>query len=331
MNIPHARLLLGLVLLAIVAVLLRAAQLQAVTVRNTGVLAFNRSVVAPDNNHSEVLTAETRLQTAAALNPTHQSTQRLLGYAYLAQGREDAAVTAWQSAGDMGVELVGRGSTIEETGALDDALRWYHLAAAADPQQPESYLRAGAILEQREAWQAAAELYRTGVAAGGPASENSDLYYRLANAVSRLPEPISWSDVLFAAARATSLGNFNSAYNSVQVHYVMGLALLELGRTREAQSAFAQVVGARPDDYWSNVQLGRLAWSLDDNAPLAERYLRAAISHNPAIKAAYRDLAELLFESGQLEDAITTYELLLALDPNDPAVREKLDAIRPGS
>lgn len=330
LNIFHVRLLFGLLMVALVAVALRAVSLQAATMRNTGVLALNQSVVTV-NDQTQALAAASRLRNAAALNPTHLSTQRLLGFAYLAQEREDAALKAWQRAGDMGQELLARGNALEETGMEAEALRWYQYAATVAPQLPESYLRAGAILEQKEAWSSAVDIYRAGVSAGGLSSESSDLYFKLANALSRTPEPIRWLDVLSAAEQAAALNNFGSAYNAIQVHYVMGLALLALERPHEAQAAFKQVVAARPSDYWSSIQLGRLAWTLDGDAALAERHFEAAIAHDPAAKAAYRHLAELQVESGQQEAAIATYKRLLAIHPDDASVRERLNALHSGN
>lgn len=326
MNIPPGRLLFVLLLLALATVAVRSASLQAATARNGGVLAFNQSVAVPDSTRA--LAATSRLEQAAALDPAHHSTLRLLGYAYLAERDEDAAVAAWRRVGGMGPELVERGAAAQEVGATTEALRWYERAIATEPQLPDSYLRAGGILEGQEAWPAAARMYGAGVAAGGAASANSDLQFRLANALSRLPEPVAWVDALSAAEQAAALDNFESAYNAVQTHYVMGLALLALERPRDAQSAFAQVVARRPDDYWSTVQLGRLALALDGDAARAEQQFESAITLDPTNRAAYRDLAEMQAERGQLQAAIATYERLLAQHPDDTSVRERLDALR---
>ncbi len=330
MNLSHARILLGLFLLALLAIVMRAIPLQAVTVRNTGVLAFNRSVVAPAEDQAGVETAESRLQLAASLNPSHQSTQRLLGYVYLASGQEDAALDAWRKAGSMGSELVRRGGLLEEEGMVADALRWYERATVAQPTLADGWLRAGALLEQQEAWSAAVDTYAASVVAGGAASESSDLHFRLANALMRQPEPIDWPRVLAAAKQAQTLDTFAGEYNDVQVHYVAALAQLALGQPIKAQTSFARVVAARPDDYWSNVQLGRLALSNDNDPALAARYFHAAIDANPTNKAAYRDLAELLESGGRTSDAAALYERLLVIDPDDNTVRERLNALRQG-
>lgn len=327
MNLLHARLMLGLLLLVFMVIILRAATLQAMTVRNTGVLAFNHSATIPEVDLEHLAVAESRLATAVTLNPAHQSSRRLLGYAYLARGQEDAALDTWRKVSNIGIELVDHGRQLEEDGDLAGALQWYERAAAVQPDLPDGWRRAGAVLELNEAWQAAIDTY----AAGADASNSSDLYFLLANALLQHTDPVNWAHVLSATEQAITLNSFNGDYNASQVHYVRGLSLLELGQPAAAKDSFLTVLKTRPDHYWTNIRLGRLVWELDGDAAAAETFLRAAIASNRNSKWAYRDLAALMMSTGRQADAVDLYGQVLKLDPDDSIARERLAELRPNN
>lgn len=56
--------------------------------------------------------------------------------------------------------------------------------------------------------------------------------------------------------------------------------------------------------------------------------LDMAISIDPKMKEAYKDLGKLYALTGEIEKAIENYEMSLSLDPNQPGIREELQSLR---
>lgn len=98
---------------------------------------------------------------------------------------------------------------------------------------------------------------------------------------------------------------------------LLGLVRIDLGHRRDAQgpAKWATVLEPLSADYLGNA--GFSAWRNGD-LKTAETYLRAALDQDPDNATNRLNLANVLKEKGQEEDAVGIYRDALATDPNAP-------------
>jgi predicted Zn-dependent protease len=102
-----------------------------------------------------------------------------------------------------------------------------------------------------------------------------------------------------------------------RMQYLAGETHLVLGRVADAETAFRNVLGARPKAVPAHVGLGRaltLLGKLDD----AGASLEAALRAEPGDVGARTALGELLGRKGEFEKARETLEAVLESDPKNP-------------
>jgi tetratricopeptide (TPR) repeat protein len=193
------------------------------------------------------------------------------------------------AAGVSAGELLWWGRQQELAGDREAAYYLYRWATEAEPALADGWYYLGKLYHEDEAWAAAEEQYRQALAAGRSASEASveaAAHYRLA-------ELLLWQGDDPAAAVP---------------HYQAALSLT-------------------PADHWARLRLGyALYWSTGDIGA-AEREILAAIEQWPDekyLKWPYFYLAELYQDAGRFREAAAAYEQVLALDPADERVRERL-------
>jgi tetratricopeptide (TPR) repeat protein len=117
---------------------------------------------------------------------------------------------------------------------------------------------------------------------------------------------LSWGD------RAVAINPYNA-----NVHAVIGDALAELGRYREAFAEFQRMIDLRPD--LSTYARVSYAWELRGNIRNAERAMRLALDSagTPADSAwASYQLAELEWNEGRVDTAAQRYRAALLADPS---------------
>jgi tetratricopeptide (TPR) repeat protein len=102
---------------------------------------------------------------------------------------------------------------------------------------------------------------------------------------------------------------------------------LNAGRIQDAAAAFDEALRSGPQQ--ATVLLGagvtaRLQGRNDD----ARRFLVDALKLEPALTPASLLLGSVLYQTGDLDDAIETYQRALALDPRNPQLTRQLEAWR---
>lgn len=315
---------LGLPLVLLVLwLVLDAGRWSSAWAHNRGFLALNRASVS--DNPAADQRAAVLLEEAIHRNPESSSLWRSLGYARLALGQTEAAIAAWQHFPAMAGELVASGAQAEAAGQIEEAIRWYQHATSVAPEDVAGWLALGQTYETRGDGTAAALVYNAGLEAQtSRAGANSDLYFRLARVRSNMGQPVDYRAVLEATDRAIQIDRYIHEWSRTQSHYLRAVALDELGRDREAMAEFVWVVERLPDDYWSLVHLGRLAWELDGDGATAENRLRAAIDVDGDSKWAYLALADVYWQIDRREEALELYGIVLQIDPDDPAANSRL-------
>ena len=99
--------------------------------------------------------------------------------------------------------------------------------------------------------------------------------------------------------------------------------LLEAGQARAASELFRQAIAANPRDARLHLGAGAAAYLLrrDEEARAA---LERALQLNPMLGLARELLGLVLYRSGQLDAAVAAYETLIAANPDQPAIADRL-------
>lgn len=103
--------------------------------------------------------------------------------------------------------------------------------------------------------------------------------------------------------------------------------ILNAGRIREAAAAFDGVLRKRPMDPMALLGAGVAARQLGD-LDSARRHLVDAVRHDPSLTPASLLLGDVLYATGDLPAAISTYDAALVHAPDHKLLRERLDAWR---
>jgi tetratricopeptide (TPR) repeat protein len=312
----------GLVILSLTAILammvvgLRSATLLGFMWANTGFLQFNHTLSQDVSNSSIFSHAIAALRKATNYYPNNDSAWRALGYAAYYSGDETAAVRAWKHAPLIVNELIDKGLEAQRAGHKEAALPWFELVTRIAPDLADGWFLLALAYEDAGDWSSAADFYATAVSR--PTSERvgySDLNFRLGRARWQAGEDEELA--LAALDQALQADDFSGDWAREQSHYVRGVVLRQAGRGREAATEFAWVVAHAPDNYWAHVQLGLLAWEVDEDVATAEKWLQKAIPLAANNKWVYRHLGQIYKSSGQLDRAAAMYQTVLSLDPND--------------
>lgn len=99
------------------------------------------------------------------------------------------------------------------------------------------------------------------------------------------------------------------------VHYNLGLTLLDLGRLQEAESSFRHAIQINPDFYQAHGSLGVVLQGLG-RLTEAEASYRQAIKMVPNYADAHNNLGNLYRELGRQEEACDGYRRALQINPD---------------
>lgn len=105
--------------------------------------------------------------------------------------------------------------------------------------------------------------------------------------------------------------------NDPHKRFQLGNILRKGGRLDEAIQAFTRAVTAKPDFAEAHYQLG-LIYREKSDPTTALAYFNQAAAHDPKNLEALRNRAEMCAALERDEDALETWEQVLALEPNDP-------------
>jgi tetratricopeptide (TPR) repeat protein len=156
----------------------------------------------------------------------------------------------------------------------------------------------------------------------------SDGWYYLGNSYETEKE---WAAAEASYRQAIVNGRFSTVGIEATTHYRLGEVLLwQVDDAAAAVPFYQKAVALMPADHWARLRLGyALYWSGGD-AGAAEREILAAIEQWPNeryLKWPYFYLGDLYRDAGRIEEAATAYERVLALDPTDEQVQERLAAL----
>ena len=117
----------------------------------------------------------------------------------------------------------------------------------------------------------------------------------------------------------------------VQAFIYLGIAYSQLDRLDDAISIYRRILPR------GGAQTSRIAFNLGNayfakgNSDQAREYYTQAIDADPSYSAAYLNRANMLVQTGSLNEAIADYELYLTLEPRTPQrprIEELIDFIR---
>ncbi len=310
---------LGLASLLVVVVLgLRSNVLLGAIWSNSGFLQYNYVLSQELQTTFLQNSAIAALQKATAYNAHLPSTWRVLGYMAHRVGDQETAVRAWKNSPAVVSELIAKGQAAQLANDQERALTWFNLVIRVTPELADGWFFQGLAQEAQGEWPLALESYATAVGRSDRLRVGySDPYFRLARARWQLEGSTAQETILADLRQALDSDDFLGEWARAQTHYLRGLVLREMGRPDEATAEFDWVITHQPDDYWSRIQLGLLAWEADQDAQAAEAWLQAAAEIAPDNKWAYRYLGQIYEANDRLDQATAMYEQVLALDPND--------------
>ncbi|MBK8856988.1 MAG: tetratricopeptide repeat protein [Opitutaceae bacterium] len=209
---------------------------------------------------------------------------------------------------NLGVEL-------QRLGQRKEALRQFERAAALQTGYVSAHYHWGAtLLEEGRVEEALVQLE---IAVRlGPA--HADAQLALGNALVRARRP------------AEAVPHFERTLElrpAADAHYNLAVALLELGRTAEAEQQLGAAVRLEPGLV---VAQRRLALLLAQSGRLEEaaEHLQAILAAQPAEADAHANLGNVRLLQGRAAEAVTHYEAALRLRPDDSRLRENLELAR---
>jgi tetratricopeptide (TPR) repeat protein len=294
---------------------------------NLALVALNRlpSVFSTEVDAAALAAAETQLEAAAVRLPARASTLRALALVRRAQGEPAAE-------GISPAELVWWGRQKQQAGDLDAARYLFEWATELQPELGDAWYYAGGVYQAQAAWDAARSAFERAAAAGiwqtaGP----SDAYLALGDLAGIAPGDADWTAARDRYRQALELDRFGEPGRKAAAHYRLGELLLWDGGDPEAAIPhYRAALAIDPGDQWARLRLGyALYWGARDLAA-AEATIITAIDQwtdERYRKWPYFYLAEIYADAGRTEQAVAAYEQVLALDPADERVRERLAAL----
>jgi tetratricopeptide (TPR) repeat protein len=99
------------------------------------------------------------------------------------------------------------------------------------------------------------------------------------------------------------------------------------GSREEAKKAFLKVLSYAPESAEANLELAR-TYRNEKNSGQAIVHYKAAVAAQPANKAVLRELADLLYETGEFGQSLDHYEKLADLDPQNKAVADRIEELK---
>jgi tetratricopeptide (TPR) repeat protein/O-antigen ligase len=246
----------GLLGVAIAGLLLSPAY-RALLYRNLGNVALNQNKLDQAVNW---------LNRALALRLTNRRTRWALGEAYVAAGREDAALLTWRAGEIPPQALVERGAALRRARALKEAERWHRWALIWAPTSSNAWYGLGQTLQAQD---------------------------RPADALEAYQRALRYSS--FAAETHPELD-----LDRAQVQHALGIALVRQADLEAAAHRFQAIIDENADDVAAYFNLGQTR-ALQGDHQAAHRALSQALA---TLEEQKRTLAPLRYRELRLEIAI---------------------------
>lgn len=292
-------------------------------ISNVGAVALNRANVGRGELWP---VAEAWLQQATSFSG---AAWRELGFAYAQQGKETAALTAWQHVDDMALEATHWAALAHERGAAGDLQLWAGRAIALDPTLSDGWHWQGMAYEAAANYTTAAAAYQEAVeqdsfvvvGASQPYYQLG-LYYQMTSA--QLKEAVA------AYKTAVSLDDFPSQWQAANAYYRLGEALAQSGAApADAIAAYERAIALNPDHAAAYVLLG-MAYDADSRGDTAvTAAFQKAMSIDPQNPWAYVLLGEIYARENRTAEAAALFHQALALDPHFERARQGIEAGQP--
>lgn len=323
--------LISLGVIALVMLVLHGSEVLSSGLSGVGLLAFVRYLQAPSQETSTptLLQAEHLLRQAVLWDPNSASAHRGLGLSLAAQGGEEEAIAAWQTAGGMAGELIQRGEQARTAKHYEQALAWYEWAAMVDPGLGDPWYCAGLVHERLKQWEQALKAYEQAVEVGAFGQvRQSSLYYRLGLMCQRRLSPPQLDKALAAYNVAIAIDDFSTDLEAADSYYNRGVIYNRQGRDpSDSIPEYQQAVALNPRHKWAHLRLGVALFQAYKDVSLAEQEIEQALALWPddeSRKWPYRFLGNIYRDAGMTKKAIAAYQEALRLDPNNMQVRKIL-------
>ncbi|GMR22271.1 MAG: hypothetical protein BMS9Abin37_0608 [Acidobacteriota bacterium] len=271
--------------------------------------------------HAHGLEQEAALcyQKAIELAPSDFRWRYLLVHALFAFDRDaamEASARALEVSADYPALLMVRAESLEERGAVEDAVALYKRALELDPKSVRAELALGRLAmangdfdTARSRLERASELAPN---AGAVYASLARLYRRVgendkaaeaARQVASATDPVPITDPIHFRMTEESVAS------TAQLQHARDL--LASGDIARAESIYRDLVALRPDDAAMKVHLGDVLWRQDQRSEAKSLY-QAALAIKEDDAGAHAGLAAALSREGAYDDAVDHYRKSLA-------------------
>jgi len=298
--------------------------------------------------------AEAHLKKALTYEPNFTDARNTLGILYDRLGRNEDALREFRRVVEVDPEyaeaLNNIGIIEKKQGRVREAIDSFRRAIAADPDFAGSYSNLALILEQSGDRAGAEEQYRKALQHdprnAAVRTNYGGLLYTLGRydeALRQLEEAVTvdpdyasahnnlgavhgrlgrHADELAAYRRAVALDP-----DYADVRHNLGLALIRQGNAAEGEKELREALRINPDYAPAHLALARSVLDRGDVRSAADLLTTAAtrLPRDPDIPAL---LGEALSRGGDRAGAIEALERSLAIHPDQPAIRQRLDELR---
>jgi len=330
---------------------------------NIGQLQLARAMMTTSETQKQVAAtnSEKWLRNAIFADGNNTAAQRGLGFALLAQGREDEAVEAW---GDdlMFLETIVRGNLFFNNSFYSSSLKWYELASKISPENWVSFYKIGLVYSKTENWFEAVRYQKEAIAR---CSGNRDPWFELGMALSRignfnearkvfsvgallddgeigrsdiyyqigkieleqgLETNTSWEKAQYFFDQALEQGDFSNINYEANTLHAYGKHFASIGQKLRAIKYYEKELSLTPNRYWTRIALGDTYFKSGQTNPAKIEY-KIAQELNPKLKWSYIRLADIYLSSGDKELAKNEYVKFLNIVPGDQVVLDALHSI----
>ncbi|RME48116.1 MAG: tetratricopeptide repeat protein [Deltaproteobacteria bacterium] len=249
--------------------------------------------------------------------PTTPQEDLARGMRAMQQGNYESAIEAYQRAiqkDERNVEAwLHLGEAYELSGNPEEAVAQYKKVLELDPTHLEAYHALGRLYERFENYGAAAMVYGRALE---QYPEKRELYYKTATAMLEAGS--------LHGAESVSREALERDPDDARALLLLGKALLAQGKLDGARNAFEAVVARDPLQTEAYTLLGVVFMRMGKIED-AQVNLAKALDLNPDLAAAHYNLAlAIRGQRHRLPEALQHLEKAVALEPDDPDIREEL-------